>query len=579
VGTYNVILTVSGPGGSSIVTRQIIVDSPTPATPTLTLTATLTPSVAPTNTPLPTETSLPAQPVAAFAANPTSGTVPLPVQFTDQSTGGVTGWSWDFGDNNVSNEQNPSHMFNVAGNYVVSLTVTGPGGSDNEQTTISVAPAVVPPNAAFVANPTSGAAPQSVQFTDQSTGDIGSWAWNFGDGSTSNEQNPSYTFNTAGDWTVMLTVTGTDGVTTSTAQTTISIIQVALPPTAAFVADPVSGTAPLTVQFTDQSTGDIGTWSWDFGDGSTSNEQSPSYTFNPPGDWVVMLTVTGTDGVSTSSSQTTVSVSPVGPPPDSSRIVFETERDGNSEIYVMNADGSNAQNFTNNPARDTDPAWSPNGGQIAFVSDRDGFGYTQVYTMNADGSGVTRISDTAARDSAPAWSPNGNQIAFVSERDGLPQIYVMNSDGSAVTGVSDGNGDDYAPAWSPNGQIVFTSERDGFPQIYVMNSDGSGVTRVSDGNGDDYAPAWSSSGRIAFVSERDGFPQIYVMNGDGSGVTRVSDGNGSDRAPAWSPNDGRIAFSSDRDGNTEVYVMDVDGTNVFRLSNNGSIDDMPHWTS
>ncbi len=529
-GTYNVILTVSGPGGSSIVTRQIIVESPLTSTPTATLAATSAPTAAPTDTPLP------AQPVAAFNADPTSGTASLTVQFTDQSTGEVTTWSWDFGDSNGSSEQNPSHIFAVAGNYVVRLTVSGPGGNDTEEATISVAPANVPPNAAFVANPTSGTAPQPVQFTDQSTGDIASWGWNFGDGGTSNEQNPSYTFNAPGDWTVILTVTGIDGTTTSTAQTTISITQAAVPPSAAFIADPSSGTAPLTVQFTDQSSGDIGVWAWDFGDGGTSNEQHPSYTFNTPGDWIVTLTIMGSDGTSTSSAQVTVSVSPVGPPPDNSRIVFATERDGNSEIYVMNADGTNIQNLTNNSATDSDPVWSPNGNQIAFVSDRDGFGYSQIYTMNADGSGVTRISDTTANDSAPAWSPNGSQITFVSERDG-------------------------------------------FPQIYVMNGDGSGLTRVSDGSADDYAPAWSSNGRIAFVSERDGFPQIYVMNGDGSGLTRVSDGNGNDSAPAWSPDDSRLTFTSERDGNAEVYVMNVDGSNIFRLTNNGATDDTPHWIS
>jgi PKD repeat protein len=537
-GIFNVILTVSGPGGSSNVSRQINAQSPS-------------------------------APIAGFTQDKTRGPSPLTVQFTDQSTGNVSSYNWNFGDGTTSAERNPSHTFTAVGTYNVILTVTGPGGSsivtrqivvDNPLTatptpitpsatftpsaTASVAPTNtslptdVPqpaqPVAAFTADPNSGTAPLTVQFTDQSTGEITSWFWDFSDNNTSNEQNPSHIFQAAGNYVVRLTVFGPGGEDTE--ETTISIGEAFEPPNAAFAAEPTSGSAPLAVQFTDQSSGDIASWQWNFGDGGASNEQSPSYTFNTPGDWVVNLTVTGTDGVSTSSSEATISVAPAGPPPDSSRIVFTTDRDGNSEIYVMNADGTNVQNLTDNPSGDSEPAWSPDGSQVAFVSDRDGFGYLQIYTMYADGSNASRISDTTAGD--------------------------------------------YSPAWSPNGQIAFVSERDGFPQIYVMNSEGSGLTKISDGNSSDYAPVWASDGsRLAFVSERDGFPQIYVMNSDGSGVTRVSDGNGSDYAPAWSPDGNRLTFTSEGDGNPELYIMNADGTNVVRLTTNGANDSEPHWTS
>ncbi len=113
-------------------------------------------------------------------------------------------------------------------------------------------------------------------------------------------------------------------------------------------------------------------------------------------------------------------------------IVFYNGRDGNAEIYVMNADGSNQTRITNNPATDSQPVWSPDGTQIAFMSDRDGD--WEIYVMNADGSGQTNLTNVPGRDDSPGWSPDGTQIVFHSERDGgYPEVYVMNADGSGQT--------------------------------------------------------------------------------------------------------------------------------------------------
>jgi PKD repeat protein len=162
-------------------------------------------------------TGPPPPPVAQFSGSPTSGTAPLTVNFTDQSTGSITSWSWTFGDGGTSTAQNPSHQYTSAGTYTVSLTVTGPGGSDGETKNnyITVNPCVAP-TANFVGSPTSGTAPLTVSFTDQSTGSPTSWSWNFGDGGTSTAQNPSHVYSGAGTFTVTLTVTnscGSDGET------------------------------------------------------------------------------------------------------------------------------------------------------------------------------------------------------------------------------------------------------------------------------------------------------------------------------------------------------------------------------
>ena len=241
--------------------------------------------------------------------------------------------------------------------------------------------------------------------------------------------------------------------------------------------------------------------------------------------------------------------------PDGRRIAFTSDRDGRSEVYVMNADGSGVTRLTHNDAVDSSPAWSPDGRRIAFHSTLDG--NWEIYVMNADGSGVTRLTNNAAFDGYPDWSPDGRRIAFDSTRDGNREIYVMNADGSGVIRLIDHDADDLTPAWSPDGRrIAFASGGRARLDIYVM--DASGFTRLTDNDGG--TPAWSPDGRrIAFTSDRDGNPEIYVMNADGSGVTRLTYNDAHDSFPAWSPDGRQIAFHSHRDGNMEIYVMNAAG--------------------
>jgi len=152
-----------------------------------------------------------APPVAGFTSNTTSGTAPLTVQFTDQSISTITGWSWNFGDGGTSTLQNPSYQYTSVGTYSVSLTATGPGGSDTETKTDYITVTTPPPVAQFTADITSGAVPLTVQFTDQSTGNVTGWSWNFGDGGTSTDTSPSHDYTLAGTHTVTLTVTGPGG--------------------------------------------------------------------------------------------------------------------------------------------------------------------------------------------------------------------------------------------------------------------------------------------------------------------------------------------------------------------------------
>jgi PKD repeat protein len=244
-------------------------------------------------------------PDAIFTADPLSGTVPLTVQFTDHSLYAET-WAWDFANDGTvdSTDQSPSHIYDTAGTYTVNLTVINTVGSSTQFTTITVLPPL--PSADFTATPASGVAPLIVQFTDASTGAT-SWSWAFGDGATSTSQNPSHTYTTGGTYTATLTVTNAAGTSTKDMQITVTI----QPLVADFAANKTSGTVPLTVAFTDASTGSPASWAWVFGDGTTSTEKNPVHKFTTAGTYTVTMTATN-DGGSSSKSMT-ITVNPKKP--------------------------------------------------------------------------------------------------------------------------------------------------------------------------------------------------------------------------------------------------------------------------
>jgi uncharacterized protein (TIGR02145 family) len=256
-------------------------------------------------------------PVADFTATPTSGTAPLTVNFTDQSTNNPTSWAWDFGDGNTSTQQNPQHTYQDAGSYTVQLTVSNSFGSDTETKTdyIQGNQTGYAPVAAFTANPTSGTAPLTVNFTDQSTNNPTSWAWDLGDGNTSTEQNPQHTYQDAGSYTVQLTVSNSFGSDTETKTDYIQVNQTGYAPVAAFIANPTSGTAPLTVNFTDQSTNDPTGWLWDFGDGSTSTQQNPQHIYQDAGSYTVQMTASNSFGSDTETKTDYIQVNQTGSAP------------------------------------------------------------------------------------------------------------------------------------------------------------------------------------------------------------------------------------------------------------------------
>ena len=251
-------------------------------------------------------------------------------------------------------------------------------------------------------------------------------------------------------------------------------------------------------------------------------------------------------------------------PGENGKIAFVSDRDGNNEIYAMNADGTQQTNLTKNPAQEFTPTWSPDGTRLAFARNRSG--NSEIYVVNANGSGLTNLSKGVANGYRSFdWSPDATALAFESYRSGTSEIYVANADGSGLRNISEGLGHSDSFDWSPDGtKGAFVSYQNGDSEIYVVNADGSGLTNLTNNSASEGGPLWSPDGtRIAF---RRGY-ELYVMNADGSGQKELVGPYSS--GYSWSPDGTKIAYRQ-REYSTEAekegcsytgnFVMNADGT-------------------
>lgn len=272
--------------------------------------------------------------------------------------------------------------------------------------------------------------------------------------------------------------------------------------------------------------------------------------------------------------------------PLSNRIVFESNRDGDSEIYVMNVDGTGAQNLTRDAAQDVEPDVASSGSAVTFESNRSG-GNRDIWIL--DTGGIRNVTSSGAQESSPTFNGTGDRVAYARRSSTTTwSIWSIGTNGNGAVVLTDDAGDDEQPAWSSDGSmILFRSDRDGqgHQDIYVMDADGQNVTRLTVDASDDGKPAWSSSGdQITWSTNRAGTFDVWRADFDKvsrtlSNLVNLTPGStGVDGKSDWHPSQSRIAYASDNGGDNEIIVMNADGSGKQQITNNSSDDLEPSWS-
>jgi Tol biopolymer transport system component len=274
------------------------------------------------------------------------------------------------------------------------------------------------------------------------------------------------------------------------------------------------------------------------------------------------------------------------------KIAFTTDRDGNSEIYVMDADGTGQTRLTSSPEREDYPTWSPDGRQIAFLKGRGSM--FSINVMNGDGENTRQVTALSGELYGMSWSPDGTKIAFHDSTD----IFNINIDGTNKVNLTGGQGYNSQPSWSPDGsRIAFVRSVGSYGDIYTMKADGSDLRRVTASPPappnavTSHSPAWSpDGGRLAMMTPQDTYDaeNLALVNPDGSDLRFILfpvatpssvPFNYFIKAPSWSPDGTKLVlyFTDPLTDFSQIWSVDRDGGGLTQLTNNYPNNFNPDW--
>jgi TolB protein len=267
------------------------------------------------------------------------------------------------------------------------------------------------------------------------------------------------------------------------------------------------------------------------------------------------------------------------------KIYFVSTRTGSKEIWVMDYDGENQHPVTHLGTISLSPRISPDNSLLAYSSlGKEGWS-VRMYSFDLNRSVSFNAGVAGGSNLTPAWSSDGGKVAFSSSRSGDSEIWVANQNGADVHRVTSLKGPDVSPSWNPktNGQIAFTGGRTGEPQIYIMDQDGSNIQRMTD-SGYAVSPSWSPNGSLlTFAWNRKygpgdpGGQDVYVMDIASKNWLQVTHESGNNDCPSWSPDGRHIVFQRQVDGHTQIWSMLADGTQQRQLTHTGN-NTMPNWS-
>lgn len=260
----------------------------------------------------------------------------------------------------------------------------------------------------------------------------------------------------------------------------------------------------------------------------------------------------------------------------SSRIAYVQKRGTQFELHVADADGQNGQMVVRSREPVISPAFSPDGGRLAYVSFEDKKPVVYVQSLR-DGS-RRAVAAFKGSNSAPAWSPDGKRLAVTLSRDFGSQIYLINADGGGLVRLTNSDAIDTEPAWSPDGKwIYFTSDRGGSPQIYRIAAGGGEVKRITFEGSYNVSPDISPDGKYLAYIQRDGSRFRVALQEISSGQSRVLTDSAHDESPSFAPNGQLLLYATLSGGRGVLGTVSLDGRTKAKLSESGTDAREPVW--